>query len=247
MPLPPPHPAATPPTVLQGVIAVIGADGSGKSTLTADIIKSLQPRGPVQRYYLGLVSGEMGDKIKQLPLIGVRLEAHLARKAQRAQDRQHKLPGTGTGLIMYVLSLWRRHRFKRLIALSRQGVTVITDRYPQAEIPGFRYDGPALPGSGSESGLIRWLAAREQMLYEWMASHRPTLVIRLNIDAETAAARKPDHDLAELQDKIAVAPRLRFNGARIVDVDASQPYAQVLGAVLQAVNGAMAPPAPASP
>ncbi len=235
----PPHAATTPPIVLQGVIAVIGADGSGKSTLTSDLIASLRDLGPVQRFYLGLVSGEMGEKIKQLPLIGVRLEAHLAQKAQRAQDRKHRLPGTGTGLVMYILSLWRARQFRRLIALSRRGVTVITDRYPQAEIAGFRYDGPALPGSGSENWLIRRLAAREQRLYERMASHLPALVIRLNIDAETAAARKPDHDLDELRDKISVAPRLRFNGARIVEVDARLPYEQVLGEVLRAVNGVL--------
>lgn len=232
-------PPGKPQTVLAGVIAVIGADGSGKSTLTADLITSLRDLGPVQRFYLGLVSGEMGEKIKQLPLIGVRLEAHLAQKAQRAQDRKHKLPGTGTGLVMYILSLWRARQFRRLIGLSRRGVIVITDRFPQAEIAGFRYDGPALPGSGSENWLIRRLATREQRLYERMAAHLPALVIRLNIDAETAAARKPDHDLDELRDKISVAPRLRFNGARIVEVDARLPYAQVLGEVLRAVNGVL--------
>lgn len=228
---------------LAGVIAVIGCDGSGKSTLTNDLIASLSTKGPVERRYLGLVSGEMGDKIKRLPLIGPRVEHYLANKARRAQDRRQSLPGTGTAVVMYLLSLWRARQFRRLLTLSRSGVTVITDRYPQAEIPGFHYDGPALPGAKINSALVRFLARREQRLYEWMASHRPSLVIRLNIDAETALARKPDHKITELRDKIAVAPRLRFNGARILDLDARAPYAQVLSNALQAAASAAHAPA----
>ena len=228
------------PAPLAGVVAVIGCDGSGKSTLTNDLMARLRGRGPIERRYLGLVSGEMGDKIKRLPLIGPQLERYLAAKARRAQDQRQKLPGTGTAIVMYLLSLWRARQFRRILALSRRGVVVITDRYPQAEVPGFHYDGPGLPGADSDSWLVRKLAAREFKLYQWMASHVPSLVIRLNIDADTALARKPDHKVTELLDKIAVAPRLRFNGARILDLDARDPYPQVLGKALQAVNNAIA-------
>ena len=223
---------------LSGVVAVIGCDGSGKSTLSNDLIARLRNHGPIERRYLGLVSGETGDKIKRLPLIGVQLERYLAAKARRAQDRRKKLPGTGTALVMYLLSLWRVLQFRRILALSRRGVVVITDRYPQAEVPGFNYDGPGLPGTQG-SWLVRWLAVRELNLYRWMASHVPALVIRLNVDVDTALARKPDHKLAEIEDKIAVAPRLRFNGASILDLDASAPYPQVLEAALRAVNNAV--------
>src|SRR3546814_1066766 len=91
-----------------------------------------------------LISGEMGDKIKQLPFIGIRLERYLAAKARRAQDMEKKLPGTFTAIVMYLLSLWRVAQLRRLMRLSQDGVLVIADRYPQAEIPGFNYDGPGL-------------------------------------------------------------------------------------------------------
>ena len=93
--------------ILNGVIAVVGCDGTGKSTLTADLLAYLQTKGPTERRYLGLISGEMGDKIKFLPFIGVRLERYLAAKAERAQDMKAKLPGTGIAIIMHILSLWR--------------------------------------------------------------------------------------------------------------------------------------------
>lgn len=224
------------PPPLKNLIAVVGCDGTGKSTLTADLLVQLSPVRPVQRRYLGLVSGEMGERIKHLPLIGVRLERHLAAKAQRAQDMKKQLPGSGTALVMYFLSLWRLWHLRKAMALSQRGVLVIADRYPQCEIAGFHYDGPGLSANRSAHRLVRWLAAREQKLYEWMAAQRPSLVIRLNIDAKTAHERKPDHSFEELKDKISVMPRLSFNGANIVEIDASEPYAQVLETVLQAIR-----------
>ena len=48
-----------------------------------------------------------------------------------------------------------------------------------------------------------------------------------NIDAATAYRRKPDHKLNSLIAKVAVTPRLRFNGARIVDLDSTLPYQEL--------------------
>ncbi|NCN69586.1 MAG: hypothetical protein GW928_05180 [Rhodoferax sp.] len=232
--------AVEPPAFLPGVVAVVGCDGTGKSTLTADLLTHLRSKGMAERRYLGLVSGEMGDKIKNLPVIGVRLERYLAAKAQRAQDMKLKLPGTGTALVMHLLSMWRATQLRRVIRLSQRGVRVIADRYPQAEIPGFHYDGPGLTVDPTHNWLVRKLVAREQSLYQWMAQQKPALVIRLNIDADTAHARKPDHSLAELRDKSSVMPRLHFNGAQVLDLDARAPYPQVLNAALQAINTTMA-------
>ena len=197
---------------------------------------TLRSKGPAERLYLGLVSGEVGDKIKDLPFIGVRLENNLHNKANRALDMEKKLPGTGTALIMYVLSLWRASLVLRMVRMSKRRVRVITDRYPQMEIPGFHYDGPGLTVNRTGNWLVRKLAEQEHRLYQWMARQQPALVIRLNIDAGAAHARKPDHPLAELTDKIAVMRQLEFNGARVCEIDATGPYPQVLEAALEAIN-----------
>ena len=226
------------PVLLDGVFAVVGCDGTGKSTLTHDLLDRLRTAGPANRHYLGLVSGEMGDKIKDLPFIGVMLENNLHKKANRALDMEKKLPGIGTSIIMYGCSLWRALLMLRVIRQSRRDVKVITDRYPQMEIPGFHYDGPGLAMGRTSNWLVRKLAAQEQKLYEWMAKYQPSVVIRLNINAAEAHARKPDHDLAELHDKIAVMSRLKFNGARISEIDTTIPYPQVLEAALEAIEQA---------
>ena len=206
--------------------------------LTHDLLASLRDKGPAERRYMGLVSGEMGDKIKALPFIGVRLEDNLHKKANRALDMEKKLPGLGTALIMYMLSLWRAAQLLRVIRLSRRGVKVIADRYPQVEVPGFHYDGPGLTVHRTDNWLVRKFARQEQKMYEWMAGQKPALVIRLTIDVDTALQRKPDHDIVELRDKISVMPRLTFNGAQLCDIDSTIPYAQVLETALQAINQA---------
>lgn len=224
---------------LPGVIAVIGCDGSGKTSLTHDLLAILRRNGPAERRYLGTVSGEMGDQIKRLPMIGIRLEEYLAARARRAQDMRKDLPGASTAFVMYMFSLRRARQFREIVKLSRSGIIVITDRFPQSEIPGFHYDGPGLSGARSNNWLIRKLAKFEQNIYEEMATHPPFLVVRLNVDLETALSRKPDHKPAELRDKIEVTPRLRYNGAHIVDVDANATYAQVLAAAVRSVNSSL--------
>ena len=64
-----------------------------------------------------------------------------------------------------------------------------------------------------------------------MASFRPDLVIRLNVDLETAFARKPDHRRESLRQKVEVTPRLTFGGALIVDFDSKEPLETLVNKV----------------
>ncbi len=220
---------------LAPLIALVGADGSGKSTLLGDVVAHIAQRRPAQSGYLGLGSGDLGKKIGHLPLIGPGLLRYLEDKAKQARDPNGQIPGLLTALVLYRYSLKRKARFERMMALRRAGITVVTDRYPQSEVAGF-YDGPGLSAARSRSSLIRWLAAREKRLYDGMAAARPSLVLRLNIDLPTAIARKPDHEIGLLTQKIAVTPKLSFNGAQIIDIDATQPYGRVLADVLAAID-----------
>ena len=227
-------------TSLKNVIAVVGCDGSGKSTLTNDLIEELSTRRRVQWLYLGQSSGNIANWIRSLPLIGPAFGRYLVRKAERAHNKEASQPDTLTAIVIFLLSLWRVHKFRRMLKLAHRGVLVITDRYPQAEVPGFYFDGTGLNDNNAQSWLARLLLKREKRLYTWMASHRPTLLIRLNIDAETAHARKPDHKLAMLREKVRVIPTLQFNGATILNLNGCDPYPQVLAAALTAINSACA-------
>ena len=223
---------------LAPLIAIIGTDGSGKSTLAADVAAALGQQRRVAHIYLGLGSGPLGQRISALPLVGPLLGGFFNQKADRTRDKGDRIPGLATALVVYAFSRRRKARFDRMMRLRRDGVTIITDRYPQVEIPGF-YDGPGLSAARAEGMLVRRIAAREAALYHEMAAHIPTLVIRLNIDVDTALARKPDHARGLIEQKVAVTPLLRFNGAPIIEVDATIAYDEEVRLTLQAIDQAL--------
>ncbi|NLU18677.1 MAG: hypothetical protein GXW94_23440 [Serratia liquefaciens] len=223
-------------TVITGLIAVVGSDGTGKSTLTTDLVKNLQKYRATERRYLGLISGEDGDKIKRLPVIGVWLERRLAAKSDKTQRMSNKPPALWAALIMYGFSVWRAANLRKVQRLAQSGVLVISDRFPQAEISGFYYDGPGIGVERAKGWLMTRLAAREKRLYQSMALYRPELIIRLDIDVDTAFSRKPDHSYEELKDKISAMVRLQYNGSRIIELDAKAPYDEVLEKALNAIS-----------
>lgn len=223
---------------LAPLIAVIGCDGSGKSTLARDLYTRYAGRRPTELAYLGLKSGAMGNAIKRWPLIGPRFERYLSKRAAQTRDSKGKIPGLPAALVILVLSMIRKRRFERVLAMRRAGKMVITDRYPQIEVPGF-YDGPGLSAAKPDSWLVAKISRRERALYEWMASHVPTHVIRLNVDVETALTRKPDHARPLIEKKVEATPRLTFNGAPITDLDATMPYDEELAVADAAVARAI--------
>ena len=69
-----------------------------------------------------------------------------------------------------------------------------------------------------------------------MASIKPDLIIRLNIDVDTAYQRKQDHDYNLLKIKVEATQKLKFRGAPIVDIDASLPYKEVYETAMRAIR-----------
>ncbi|HIG70040.1 MAG TPA: hypothetical protein EYG08_12995 [Myxococcales bacterium] len=222
--------------MLSGVVAVVGCDGAGKSRLSTDLATELQDVGPIEFIYLGQSSGNIAEWIRGIPLVGPFVGRYLGRRAERTHSKA-KSPDAAAAIVIFMLSLWRAYKFRRMLELDRRGAAVITDRYPQAEVQGFYFDGPGLNGELAQGKFVRGLAALELRLYQWMATHVPAVVIRLNVDADTAHARKPDHKLSMLREKIAVIPGLTFNGAKILDLDGRTSYPGVLEAALQSARG----------
>jgi thymidylate kinase len=221
------------------LIAVIGCDGSGKSTVSEDVLAWASRFGPAAAAHLGKQAGTVGRALERWPLIGAWLGRVIKRKTDstRAQ-RDKKAPGLLTALVLTVFALRAARRFRRMMALRRQGLIIVTDRYPQLDVPG-SYDGTGLSVAASGNPIVRWLARRERTNHERMTSYRPDLVLRLNVDLDTACARKPDHRRELLAEKIAATPLLKFNGASIVDIDGTQPLDAVLAAARAAVTQAL--------
>jgi thymidylate kinase len=205
------------------LIALVGSDGSGKSTVGEALLVWMQSQRPTELCHLGKQTGNIGRAIARWPLVGKRFDRTIVAKADKARDANG--PGLLTGTAIYLFSMRRVRRFKRMLAARARGVAILTDRFPQDEIPG-PMDGRGLVNA--QGPVLEWLARREQRHYRWMAAHRPDLVLRLTVDFDTAFARKPDHRPASLKTKIADLSRLGFGGAPIVDIDTTRPLPEVL-------------------
>ena len=221
---------------LAPIIAIVGSDGSGKSTVGDALLAWLRESRPAALCHLGKQTGNAGRRIARWPLLGRPLNRAIQNRS-RTIDRE-KGPGPFTALALFAISTRRVRRFRRMMDVRRQGITVLADRYPQTAVPG-PMDGPQMAGKPWKSPFGRLLARREAALYDWMAGYVPDLVIRLNVDLETAAARKPDHRYSSLAAKVADVPRLSFNGAPIVDIDSTRPLNEVLTIAKAAVTEAL--------
>ena len=82
---------------------------------------------------------------------------------------------------------------------------------------------------------------RSLKLYQWMASYLPVLLIRLGIDEQTAFARKPDHQLAALQEKSPLRATDFQQRRDQLELDGRQPADEILQASLRAIHAACFP------
>ncbi|MBW2959223.1 nucleoside/nucleotide kinase family protein [Hafnia paralvei] len=206
------------------IIAVIGSDGSGKSTVCEHLINCVQKYGPAVRIHLGKQAGNVERAVVKLPLMGKALNKTIKHNKVKSAK---KLPGPVPALVIMSFVLRRLLRFRRMLACHRRGLIVLADRYPQIQIPG-AYDGTVFPANVTGSRFVLWLAGLERSSFSWMANHKPDLVIKLNVDLDVACARKPDHRREALAKKIAITPQLTFDGSQLVDIDANKPLNEVL-------------------
>ena len=214
------------PNYIPGLIAVVGCDGTGESTLTTDLVKSLQQHWQTERRYLGLLSGEDGDKIKRSPLVGVWLERRLAAKSSKTQSMKTKSPALWAAVIMYCFSLRRMANLRKVQRLAQSGVLVVSDRFPQAEISGFYYDGPGIGVERATEKISMFLAQRERRLYQQMAQYRPELIIRLGIDIETAISRKLTMTMPSCRTKSVSCRRLAITAQKFLRLIPERPTAK---------------------
>jgi hypothetical protein len=215
------------------VVAVIGVDGSGKSTVVATIRAWLGQEIDVVPIYFGTGGGRPSLVLWPFKLMVPLITLLLKTKPKGASHG--KISDRPPGLLYSVLlTVWatvvaieKRIKLSAAHRGASRGLVVLTDRYPQNEIPGFN-EGPLM------SRLTRvplWLRRFEARAYSLAHRLPPDLVIKLIVTPETAARREPDMDPAVMRTRIAAVPRLAFPGARVVCIDAEQPLTDVIRAV----------------
>lgn len=228
-------------------MAVVGSDGSGKSTLCRDLAEQLRLAGPVEAVYFG--SGDGASSWLRWPLVQARrlLPARSGRVVQPPSASPHpamaanqRTPMIAAARVVWAITLaWeKRGKLRRARRARAHGRLVLCDRFPQAQVGGLM-DGPLLhEWTQRRSGVRRVVADWEARQYRRAELEPPDLVLRLVVDQHHAEQRRPEHDPDDLCRRREIVSALRFDGARygVVDIDATMPAQDVQRAALRAIE-----------
>jgi thymidylate kinase len=212
------------------VVAIVGLDGSGKSSVAAAVMEWFGSEIDAIPMYFGTGDGRPSLLLfpfkKVVPLI-TRLLRTRPKGSSHGNISSHG-PGVLYGVL---LTIWAavvaREKRSKLLAARRganRGLIVLTDRYPQNELLSFN-DGPLLVRL---TYVPRWLRRFEASAYALARRLPPDLVIKLQVTARTAEAREPTMDPSVIRERIEAMHHLTFNAKRVVTVNAEAPLAEVI-------------------
>lgn len=221
------------------IIAFVGVDGSGKSTLVSVIKEWLGGKVDVMSTYFGTGDGKPSFWLWPFKRMMPLFTWVLSHKPKPKCASHGPASGPNPGLIYSVLlTVWALmvalDKWKKLIAARRstnRGLIVLADRFPQDQILGFN-DGPLLRRL---RWVPAWLVGLEARAYSLARRVPPDLVIKLVVRQETTARREPGMDPIVIRERIAALQQLNFAGARVALVNAEQPLAEVIRAVKREV------------
>lgn len=210
-------------------IAIVGADGSGKTTVTRDMQRWLGWKLETDCIYFGLPKRAV---VRPLLLRSASLFSYLKkRRSNRSNRGRMDILGhlsTGIASLAWLCVAWQRYRTgKRAQALQRQGGIVIAERFPLRHFWDMRepMDGPRIPLHGPFARLARM----ERRLYE--AVELAERVFVLKADMVTIMRRRGNGDEQTLNNKCKVINALaesESGSERFVIIDAEQSYDEVL-------------------
>jgi thymidylate kinase len=230
-------------TLPQGglLVACLGADGAGKSTVVGEIAEWLAHEVAVVTTYGGNGKGSAGWPRAFMQWLGALRRRLLGKRSRAAAAPDGAAPSAQE--VSFARSLWVRAlaRERRARALATRvargrGMVVISDRWPQSQFPGWN-DGPRLDAwLDHPSRWRREAARREREAFRLAGRCPPDLVIKLHVPPDVAARRKPETPAAQLRNGVELLRRLSFPPkTRVIDIDATQPLRQVVLQVKRAI------------
>lgn len=217
-------------------IALIGCDGSGKSTISQELEEWLSWKIDVRRLYLGTGDGSVGRRTRILQrmasMAAPKRSATDAVQMEHRNGKPKRFTFRQLGASLLALSI-AEDRYRKVMAANRakmRGAIIVTDRYPQNQFAGI-FDGPKLDEARGNHVVQDYFARQEMQKYRAIAECPPTLVIKLHLPAEVALSRKTAHSPDQVRRKATITGRLRFPESEVIDVDASLPLEEVIKTV----------------
>ena len=222
------------------VIAFVGCDGSGKSTVASEILNWLSWKNDVEYFYMGSGEGKVGffTNIKQRLNKYVQKNNSQNKLLFKSIREKNMLRATLNHLLLsifnFALAKERQRKVLQAFRCKARGKIVVTDRYPQNEFESI-YDGPQIRIRDDTFINLKLLKKIEKGVYHRLSALPPDLVIKLNVPLEVSRARKPDENFEIIKRKINITEKIKYNGTHIINIDASRPLDRVLHSVKAAV------------
>lgn len=200
------------------VIAFMGVDGAGKSTILSSTKKWLSSKLDVYEIYFG--SGQGFLNILSIPKRVLKSTLKRERSKNRNVSKNNKANNSRKAGKIYIFlrTIWamliasdKKRKYKTLYRAKSKGKIVLCDRYPQTQITGFN-DGPLLSEwLGSDLKIMQKIAKWEYNIYEMSKKYQPDVVIKLVVSKEVALNRKPETPEIMVEKKIQAIERISFD------------------------------------
>jgi len=216
------------------LIAVLGGDGSGKTTTIEALESWLAPSFDLRRIHLGkprwsLATVVVRGIVRLGRALGFYPYVTTASVRYAGPGEAPAFPGYPVLLRELCAARDRRIAFSRARRFANAGGLVICDRFPTSQIA--MMDGPQighLVAPEARTKLVNRLIALERGYYEGITPPDCTLVLRL--DPELAVVRKPEDDASSVRARAGEIWERDWSVQRVCVVDASRPRSEVSSA-----------------
>ncbi len=223
-------------------VCFIGADGSGKSTVSCEIEKWLTWKIEASRFYLGSgdhyngllkrflrkVSSKFSHKNKVQSNSESKQTSEATPKTQKKESLIKKAAKRCYGLLTAInlkqIATRSYKEIRKAQKYVKKGAIALFDRFPQNQFEGL-YDGPKIGSHIKKLGVFTFFLSKgEERAIRKAQKYQPDLMFKLCLPAEESVRRKPDHSIEEVRPKSEITENLVFEKSKESVIDATQPY-----------------------
>jgi|26BtaG_2_1085354.scaffolds.fasta_scaffold00002_250 thymidylate kinase len=207
-------------------IAVLGSDGSGKSTQMTELKRIFSSKIDIESFYLGSNKGSRSNTRKVLEFLRDKTSISKLRVFEQLLSLSLALN----------IGMEKQSRLKKAKKLKHKGLLVLFDRFPQNKTYGFN-DGPALTKTiNTNNPIFRKIGKFEQKLYTPSLDRYPDIIFKLRADPVVLSKRR-NMTLEDINRKQNGILEFSFdNKTKVIEIDANQKIEEVTSSILKEIQ-----------